>query len=61
MKSWQQDLGAKQIHEVASYIKSLHGTNPAKPKVQQGEFYKEEIGIDTTKIIEKDSTQIVLK
>ena len=38
MKSWQQDLGAKQIHEVASYIKSLRGTHPANPKEPQGEL-----------------------
>jgi cytochrome c oxidase cbb3-type subunit 3 len=51
MKSWQQDLGAKQIHEVASYIKSLHGTNPANAKEKQGEFYKELKALDSTKTI----------
>lgn len=42
MKAWQQDLSAKQIHEVSSYIKSLRGSNPANPKEAQGELYKEE-------------------
>ena len=28
--------------QVASYIKSLHGTNPPNPKEPQGELYKEE-------------------
>ncbi|MDP4261480.1 MAG: cbb3-type cytochrome c oxidase N-terminal domain-containing protein [Bacteroidota bacterium] len=42
MKSWKDDLSAKQIAQVASYVKSLHGTNPANPKAPQGELYKEE-------------------
>jgi cytochrome c oxidase cbb3-type subunit 3 len=41
MKSWQQDLGARQIHVVASFIKSIHGTNPPHAKAKQGELYKE--------------------
>ena len=42
MKSWKDDLSAKQIAQVASYVKSLHGTNPPNPKEHQGELYKEE-------------------
>ena len=61
MKSWQQDLGAKQIHEVACFIKSLHGSNPPNQKDKQGEFYKEKTVNDSTKVMVKDSTQIVLK
>ena len=61
MKSWQQDLSAKQIHEVASYIKSLHGSNPANAKEKQGDLYTEEGLSDSTKVTVTDSTQIVLK
>jgi cytochrome c oxidase cbb3-type subunit 3 len=61
MKSWQQDLGAKQIHEVASFIKSLKGTNPANAKEKQGAFYKEGAQTDSTKTITVDSAQIVSK
>jgi cytochrome c oxidase cbb3-type subunit 3 len=57
MKSWQQDLGAKQIHEVASYIKSLHGTNPTNAKEKQGELYKETTETDSTKTIVTGSMQ----
>lgn len=46
MKAWQQDLGARQIHEVSSYIKSLQGTNPPNAKEPQGELYME--NADTT-------------
>lgn len=48
MKSWQQDLGARQIHEVASYVKSLHGTNPANPKEPEGELVAGKADTTTT-------------
>ncbi len=48
MKSWQQDLGAKQIHELSSFIKSLKGSNPANAKEAQGELYAEESVKDST-------------
>lgn len=41
MRSWKDDLSAKQIAQVASYVKSLHGTNPVNPKAPQGDLYKE--------------------
>ena len=41
MKSWQDDYSPVQIAQLASFIKSLHGTNPPNPKEQQGELYKE--------------------
>lgn len=61
MKAWQQDLGAKQIHEVASFIKSLNGTNPPNPKEKQGDLYKDAGVSDSTKVLPADTTQIVLK
>lgn len=42
MRSWKDDLSAKQMAQVASYIKSLKGTKPANPKEAQGELYVEE-------------------
>ncbi|MFI5130954.1 MAG: cbb3-type cytochrome c oxidase N-terminal domain-containing protein [Chitinophagales bacterium] len=42
MRSWKDDLSAKQMAQVAGYIKSLHGTNPLNPKEHQGELYNEE-------------------
>lgn len=41
MKSWQNDFSPKQIAQIASYVKSLHGTKPAAPKDKQGELYIE--------------------
>lgn len=42
MRSWKDDLSAKQIAQLTSYIKTLKGTKPAIPKEPQGELYKEE-------------------
>lgn len=36
MKSWKDDYTPAQIAQLASYVKSLHGTKPAKPKEPQG-------------------------
>ena len=59
MKAWQQDLGAKQINEVASYVKSLYGSKPANAKEQQGELYKEQpTGSDSTKTVATDTLQV---
>lgn len=41
MKAWEKDLGAKQIQELSSFIKTLQGSNPANGKEKQGEFYEE--------------------
>lgn len=37
MPTWQSQLTPKQIADVANYVKSLHGTNPANPKEPQGD------------------------
>jgi cytochrome c oxidase cbb3-type subunit III len=41
MKSWKDDFSAKQIQQLASFVKSLKGTKPATPKAPQGEIYIE--------------------
>jgi len=41
MIPWQNQLKPEQIQEVASYILSLQGSNPANGKAPQGEVYKE--------------------
>jgi cytochrome c oxidase cbb3-type subunit 3 len=42
MPTWQNAYSNKQIAQLASYVKSLHGTNPANAKAPQGELYKDE-------------------
>lgn len=39
MIAWQAQLSPKQIQQVASYIKSLKGTNPPNGKEPQGDVY----------------------
>jgi cytochrome c oxidase cbb3-type subunit 3 len=41
MKSWKDELSAKEMAQVASYVKSLHGTKPKNPKAPQGNLYQE--------------------
>ena len=56
MRSWKDDLSAKQIAQLVGYVKSLKGSKPANPKEPQGELYKE--ASDTPV---KDSTSTVVK
>jgi cytochrome c oxidase cbb3-type subunit 3 len=54
MKSWKEDLSAMQIAQIASFIRTLKGTNPAGAKASQGDLYKEE------NMIINDSTAVVI-
>lgn len=42
MISWQSQLGASEMHQVASYIMTLVGTNPPNGKDPEGELYQAE-------------------
>lgn len=39
MQSWANVYTPKQISYLASYIKTLHGTNPPNAKAPQGDLY----------------------
>lgn len=41
MLAWWMELQPAQIHQVASYVATLHGTNPPNPKSPQGELARE--------------------
>jgi cytochrome c oxidase cbb3-type subunit III len=41
MQSWTNDFTPKEISFLASYIKTLHGTNPPNPKAPQGDLFTE--------------------
>ncbi len=56
MKSWKEDYSPLQIAQVASYVKSLQGTNPSPAKEKQGELFKDEatpsVAVDSaTKVV----------
>ncbi len=42
MISWKAALKPKEMQKVASYVLSLKGTNPANPKVSEGDVWVEE-------------------
>jgi len=41
MPQWQTSYSNKQIAQVASYVKSLHGTHPPDAKPAEGTLFKE--------------------
>lgn len=62
MKAWKEDLSPMQIAQVASYIKSLKGTNPANAKAPQGDLYSEEgaVSAEDSTIVKGDSLMVKL-
>ncbi|MCX6295887.1 MAG: c-type cytochrome [Bacteroidetes bacterium] len=58
MKSWQADLTPTQINEIASFIKTLHGSNPPNGKAPQGDLFSE--ASVQTDSLKKDSVQVIL-
>jgi cytochrome c oxidase cbb3-type subunit III len=56
MITWKAQLNPKQIQQAASYVLSLHGTNPPNSKPPEGQIYKEEATTkDSTKVMKSDS------
>jgi cytochrome c oxidase cbb3-type subunit 3 len=47
MKSWKDDYTPTQLAQLASYVKSLGGTKPAKGKEPQGVLYEEKASTGT--------------
>ncbi len=48
MQSWKDEYSPIQIAQLASYVKSLRGTNPPNPKEKQGELYQENAATPAT-------------
>jgi cytochrome c oxidase cbb3-type subunit III len=51
MQSWEKTYSPSQIKDLASFVKSLKGTNPPNPKAPQGDLMQE-----TTTSTTKDAT-----
>lgn len=61
MQSWANDFTPKQMSFLASYVKTLKGTNPPNPKAAQGDLYTEEavtVPADSAKAVKPDSAAI---
>ena len=62
MQSWQATYSPIQIQELASYVKSLKGTNPPNAKAPQGDLFKEvAAGKDSTAAAPKKDSVAVSK
>ncbi len=53
MQSWQTTYSPVQMQQLATYIRSLIGTNPPNPKAPQGDLYKEVAATVDSAIIKK--------
>ncbi|RXG18329.1 cytochrome c oxidase cbb3-type subunit 3 [Leeuwenhoekiella aestuarii] len=58
MISWKTDLKPSEIAQVASYVLSLHGTNPADAKEPEGEIYIDENAPVEDAQVQQDSTGV---
>jgi cytochrome c oxidase cbb3-type subunit 3 len=58
MQSWQSTYSPIQIQELASYIKTLKGTNPPNAKAPQGDLFKALVSESTLTVANKDSVAI---
>ncbi len=61
MKSWKEDLSPMQIAQIASFIRTLKGTNPDGAKAPQGDLYKEEVKTTNDSLQIKADTLSVAK
>jgi cytochrome c oxidase cbb3-type subunit 3 len=55
MISWKDQMGAKDMQDVASYILTMQGTNPPNQKEAQGTLWEETGVSDTTAVAPVDS------
>lgn len=59
MQSWKDQYSPTQMAQLATFIKSIQGSNPANPKAPQGDLYKENTAApaaDSTKAADSTST-----
>lgn len=62
MISWKSQLSPKQIQQVASYVLSLHGTNPPGAKEPQGDIWKDTaMDSDSASFQISDSTGLAVR
>jgi cytochrome c oxidase cbb3-type subunit 3 len=65
MQSWEKMYSPIQIKNLASYIKTLAGTNPPNPKAPQGDLFVEgkadSTSAKTDSTVKKDSTVVTKK
>lgn len=60
MIAWQSQFSPSQIQKIASYIKSMQGSNPPGAKDPQGEIYVEEVITEEPDSAKSDTATIVV-
>jgi cytochrome c oxidase cbb3-type subunit III len=58
MQAWSTKFNPKEMSQLASYIKILHGTNPPNGKAPQGDLFTETVTTDSLKTNKTDSIKI---
>lgn len=58
MQSWKDVFSPMQIAQLASYIKSIHGTNPPGAKEPQGDLFKEQAPAADSTTAKPDSSAV---
>lgn len=61
MQSWQATYSPIQMQELASYIKTLKGTNPPNGKAPQGDLYKDVVITDSSLAAPQKDSVVVAK
>ncbi|MBI1342000.1 MAG: c-type cytochrome [Terrimonas sp.] len=56
MQSWQKAFSSGEIKELASFVKSIGGSNPPNPKAPQGNLFTP--AADSTAILPADTTKV---
>jgi len=60
MIAWQSQFSPSQMQKIASYVKSMQGSNPPGAKDPQGEIYVEEVITEDPDSTQSDTTTIVV-
>lgn len=64
MVAWKSDLKPSEMAQVASYVLSLHGTNPADAKEPEGEIWMDPLApveeVDV-KVIDSTKVQVIIE
>ena len=64
MVSWKSDLKPSEMAQVASYVISLHGTNPADAKEPKGEIWVDEnapVEEIQVKMIDSTNVEVIIE
>jgi cytochrome c oxidase cbb3-type subunit III len=59
MKAWKDDFSPMQIAQITSFIRTLKGTNPPKPKEKQGDLYTEQAPVNDSTSVTADTAKVL--